>query len=151
MTAPVVIAPGPPSLSLGVGDVTYAPLTDGQMAQIIHGPQGGYHIVVALLATGIWPGTPGVPGSPDNPTTTFTALRASGAEIELTDGNINVLRAAFAPVDGGVVLVNRYLRLATTDPRSLGGEKLLLRARVVDRDGRTVTDDKRVIAIAPSN
>ena len=150
---PVMIAPGPPSLSLGIGDVSYQPLADGQSAQVIHGPQGGYHIVVSLLATGVWPGTPGVPGSPDNPTTTLRAFRASGVELGLMTDHINVLHSAYAPspTGDGVVLLNRLLRLDTMTPRDFAGERLLLRAELTDRDGRTVGDDKHVIAVPPNN
>ena len=156
---PVMIAPGPPSLSLGIGDVSYQPLADGQSAQVIHGPQGGYHIVVSLLATGIWPGTTGLPSAPDNPTTTLRAFRASGAEFGLMTDNVNLLHSAYtlgsiatdAGAASGVVLINRYLRLDTMTPASFAGERLLLRAEVVDRDGRTLSDEKHVIAIPPNN
>ena len=63
------------AITLGVGYESYQPLADGAMVQVVHGPQGGYHIVVAALAHGIWPGTSGVLGAPDLPVTTLRAYR----------------------------------------------------------------------------
>lgn len=39
-----------PSLRIGVGEVIFEELPEGP-AELIHGPQGGYHVVLALEAT----------------------------------------------------------------------------------------------------
>jgi hypothetical protein len=150
-TPAVMTAPGPTALALGIGQDAYMSLTDGQPAQVVHGPQGGYHIVVALQAHGIWPGTPGIAGSPDDPVTTLRAFRASGTEFGLMTGSPNVLHVAYGAAADGVELPGRLLRLDIRSPSEIAGETLLLHADVLDRDGRTASDQKHVVAVPPAN
>ena len=119
--------------------------------KVIFGPQGGYHFLVSVLATGIWPGTVGVARSPDNPVTSLKAFRESGAEFTLLDENVNVLRQAYVEgaAGAGVVLTNRFLRIDTKDPKQFAGEKVRLRVEVVDRDGRAASDERMVVALPP--
>jgi hypothetical protein len=149
---PTMEAPGMPALAL-VDPMTLQPIVDGASGQVIHGPQGGYHILVTLLAHGIWPGTVGVIGSPDDPTTTLRAFRADGSELTLTTDNVDTFHVAYQPTPDGtaVELTDRQLRLAITNPASIANEKLLLHADVLDRDGRTASDEKHAVAIPPTN
>ena len=49
--------PGPnPSLEIGQGETAYAPLAEGETMELIHGSQGGVHVLVALEARDIDPG-----------------------------------------------------------------------------------------------
>lgn len=41
-----------PTVSVGVGETAYEPHQDGDAARLIAGPQGGYHITLAVEATG---------------------------------------------------------------------------------------------------
>lgn len=41
------------SLELGAGEEAFAAVEDGDHALLVHGPQGGYHLDVALAATGL--------------------------------------------------------------------------------------------------
>jgi hypothetical protein len=43
----------PPSLQIGQGELEFVPLADGEMIELIHGPQGGVHTLMGLVATGI--------------------------------------------------------------------------------------------------
>lgn len=140
------LAPGGPASLLLVDDATLAPLTEGAPAQIIHGPQGGYHILVTLLGQNFWPGTPGLG---DHPTTDLHALRADGVEITLVEDNISTLHLAWDRDPAGLLLRQKQLRLDTKAPAALGGQPLTLRAQVVDKDGRGASDQRRVIAQAP--
>jgi hypothetical protein len=46
--------PGPnPSVEIGQGEYAFAPCDDGDMLELIHGPQGGYHTLMALHASDI--------------------------------------------------------------------------------------------------
>ena len=148
--APVMEAPGVTAIAF-VDPATLMPILDGAAAQIIHGPQGGYHVLVSVLAHGIWPGTSGIAGSPDDPVTTFKAFRASGAELTLTANNVDTLHVAYTTSSDGVGLVNRQLRLDTRTPMDLAMERLLIHVDVLDRDGKTASDEKHVVAIAPTN
>lgn len=141
---------GPPAMQF-VDESTLAPIAEGSKAQIIHGPQGGYHIVVNLLATNIWPGTSGVPGATDDPTTTFHALRASGMEFTLMTDNTYIAHVAWENAGAGYLLRERQLRLDTAMPATLDGETLELRANLVDRDGRTASSSVHVVAQRPLN
>ena len=144
-----MLAPGATSIAFVDGD-TLQPILDGQAAQVIHGPQGGYHILVSLLAHGIWPGTPGVAGASDDPVTTLRAFHATGEEITVTTDTVDTLHIAYTPAGDGVALTSRQLRLMIHSPSEIAMERLLLRADVLDRDGRTARDDKHAIAIPPS-
>ena len=47
-------APGPdPSLEIGQGELIYEPLVEGEMLELIHGPQGGTHTLTGLWAKDI--------------------------------------------------------------------------------------------------
>jgi hypothetical protein len=39
-----------PELVIGVGEQAYEPLTPGDSATLVHGPQGGYHVTMAIAA-----------------------------------------------------------------------------------------------------
>jgi hypothetical protein len=41
---------GLPSLEIGQGETAFAPLEPGSTLELIHGPQGGVHVLVALHA-----------------------------------------------------------------------------------------------------
>lgn len=140
----VTIAPGP----TGVAFVSpaLAPILDGGPLAIVHGPQGGYHLPVTLLAHGIWPGTPGEPTAPDVPIATLHAYRPSGVECTLADGT-SVIRTAWLPAGDGTSCGERQLRLAIADDAELANQRLLLRVELADRDGRLATDEKHVIAL----
>jgi len=142
---------GPATIELGTGIDAFTPFVDGQPAQVIHGPQGGYHIITAILAHGIWPGTQGQPTAPDDPTTTLRAFRADGTEFEITGELLNVFHLPYAPAGDGAWLGDRLLRLMIPSPSTIAGERLLLRAEVVDRDGRMDSDEKHVVAVPPVN
>ena len=47
------LAGGEPSLEIGQGDTAFASFEDGATLELIHGPQGGVHVVIALQAVNI--------------------------------------------------------------------------------------------------
>ena len=44
---------GPPELSVGTGEEAFAPLMNGDVLELIHGPQGGWHVVVSARMSGV--------------------------------------------------------------------------------------------------
>lgn len=42
-----------PGLTIGYGVAGYTPIDDGGELPLVHGPQGGYHLEIGLLARGI--------------------------------------------------------------------------------------------------
>ena len=122
---PTMVAPGVTSVAF-IDSKTLQPLVDGTSLPVIHGPQGGYHILVSLLAHGIWPGTLGVPGSPDDPTAALTAFRASGAELTLKVDSVDTLKIAWQPMGDGVAILDKQLRLDIHGAADIRGEGLAL-------------------------
>ena len=60
-TDPCAPNPNLATLTIGKGEFEYNPIDkDGQTIELIHGPQGGYHIVMALEATFVDAETQGV-------------------------------------------------------------------------------------------
>lgn len=55
------------SLELGVGEKEFTPLGEGDALERVYGSQGGSHVWIAVLATGIHPGVKAVLG-PDQDT-----------------------------------------------------------------------------------
>ena len=49
----IACSPVEPSLTLGTGLTAFQPLEDGDEVALIYGPQGGWHVDVALRTTGI--------------------------------------------------------------------------------------------------
>lgn len=54
-TEPDPCEPGPdPSFEIGTGELRYVPLSEvEQQLELIHGPQGGYHVLIGIQASGI--------------------------------------------------------------------------------------------------
>lgn len=44
---------GSPRLEVGTGESTFVALNDGDPVELVHGPQGGYHVLVAVRATSL--------------------------------------------------------------------------------------------------
>lgn len=144
----VSLAPGP----TGVAFVSPSlrPLVDGAPLRVVHGPQGGWHLPVTLLAHGVWPGTPGEPTALDVPVATMRAFRPSGVEVTLTTDRTHVIRTAWERAGDGVSCGERQLRLAIASDDELANQRILMRVELVDRDGRMAMDEKTVLALPPT-
>lgn len=46
---------GPPALVLGTGETAFVEVADGGELELIHGPQGGWHVIVAARLSGFDP------------------------------------------------------------------------------------------------
>lgn len=53
----VACSPPAPAFELGTGELEFEPLSDGDEILVIHGPQGGYHLLASLRAVGIEAGS----------------------------------------------------------------------------------------------
>jgi hypothetical protein len=143
-----MLAPGATAVVFVRSD-SLKPILDGAPGPVIHGPQGGYHILVSLLAHGVWPGTPGPPGGDDHPVCVLEAFHADGRVVSLAEDD--TLKLAWTPVEDGVAILDQQLRLDISSTSQVAGERLLLRATLTDRDSRRATDEKHVIAVATDN
>ncbi len=81
-----------PTLRVGFGGLEYQDLdpSGDDLAELIHGPQGGYHINMALAATGLDSSTPWaielegtIDGQPIGDTRPLATMRCNRAEDEL--------------------------------------------------------------------
>ncbi len=133
----------PPMAVIGAGEQAFAPLSDGAVAPVILGPQGGYHIIGSVRIAGIEPGDPGNLADPDNPTTVFTVERG-GTKID--SGGASYTQG-LDPAEGGQhEMVGRIVILDITSDAELDGETLRFVVTVTDSSGRTATDEVSVVA-----
>ncbi len=131
----------PATIVVGQGAEAYEPLNDGDSATIVHGPQGGWHILAAAR----------VANTRDVVTFTYT--------IHLLPDNQplswNQYRVQIVPFDtctGDYFGMYGYLDVAPivdgdadTPPELLAGKELELTLKAEDQDGRIATDSVTVI------
>lgn len=132
-----------PTLDVGEGASEYTALDDGDTVELIHGAQGGFHVVIALdgqfLDVAEGSRVPGV----------ITAT-IDGVETALTQPYLDF---RCNPDTGTVQSFGTLLIFTPTDaqlqgltpPEFLNGKTAQLHAEVTDRDGRVVTADRTVV------
>lgn len=130
-----------PTLEVGTGEVAFEPLETGGELRFIAGPQGGYHVFVSLIATGITPGT-GSLAEPDDPVVTVDLSSSDKALSTFVDR-----RRPFAPSGEGLELVGQLVVLDHPEPPVFDGEPAALGAVVEDRCGRMVSDTVEVTLV----
>ncbi len=145
-TAPAVdtgCAAAGPSLEVGGGAVTFEPLDELAEAVMVHGPQGGWHV---LGSARVWNTTPIV-----RLNYTITVER-SGARVSNND--LYVQLVPDEPCAGVYPGMFGYLDVSAladgdrdTPPELLVGEVLVLAMRATDEAGVTVEGALRVRAV----
>lgn len=132
-----------PTLDVGAGASEYAALDDGDAVELVHGAQGGFHVVIALdgqfldVAEGSR-----VPGR--------ISATIAGVETALTQPYLDF---RCNPDTGTVQSFGTLLIFTPTDaqlqgltpPEFLNGKTAEIHAEVTDRDGRVVTADRTVV------
>ncbi len=128
---------------IGTGTDEWEPLTEGQELSIIHGPQGGYHLVTAVLFDNM---------------DSFVEIEVGGrwpaASEEVCVGHNRV--AASCAEECRCQSLDLYCHLDVSDlasnpeqltaPELLSGESLCLSIMVEDQSGRTASDEVCVVA-----
>ena len=132
--------PVEPDLELGAGDIAFEPLDNGDPIDVIHGPQGGFHVLGSVRVNGIDPGDPNDLQSPRNPTVTFT-VTADG-DNQLVDAFSSFTQGLRASPDDGWQhqMLGRFLILEITDDDELHGRTLEIGVELTDADGTVLTD-----------
>ena len=123
-----------PGLVLGTGEAEFEAITDGDVLQVIRGPQGGYHMLGSLLVKGVEAGDPDDLASNRNPTMSFD-VEHNGDSVILLDAFTQGLDEApsrEAPYTHQ--LVGRFVVLDRTDSQ-LDGETVTFSARIDDVNG----------------
>jgi hypothetical protein len=133
-----------PAAQLGTGEAEFAGVDDGDVLQIVQGPQGGFHLLGSVRVKGLEPGDPRDLSSPDNPTVTFAVLH-DGAEVQLlqpfTQG-LEAVPSSAAPWTHEQV--GRFVTLDIAADDDLDGETVTVRVQVDDVRGVTVRDEVTV-------
>ena len=123
-----------PWIVLGTGTASFVELPEGQEIELVHGPQGGFH----LEATALF----GLDASPDMHVLRYDAIRLDGSTLGTTQIALNerrLTRACGGWFRGGDIVV-----LMIAGPADVVGTDLDLVVSVLDADGEVVRDERRV-------
>ena len=127
-----------PAALIGGGELEWEDF-DGD-AEIIQGPQGGFHLLGSVRVTGIEAGDPTDLQSPNNPTITFDVVHGDGSMLltgEFTQG----MEGTPEGTEGWThQIVGRFAILDIEDDDELHGESVTFSVRVEDAFGVVVED-----------
>jgi hypothetical protein len=125
---------GPPVLLIGKGLSDYLPTSDYYVAQLEAGPQGGYHIYIALRMKNL------------RQSGSITTLTAYVKELDL-DVSPYIVIFTFDPDEGGYCELSglRFQLDGTVPVSELLGKTVRVNANVKDKDGDVGTAERWVI------
>ncbi len=125
-----------PTLVIGTGEVAYAPLADGETIELVRGPQGGVHTLIALHAEDI-----------DASEEVLGKLEGylDGEPLASSSPYLNMRCNSAA---GGLQVWNLFL-VWDAAPEALHQQPIVIEAEVVDLDGVKVTASKEAIIHDP--
>ena len=129
-----------PEVEIGTGEIEFQPLDDGDMLDIIQGPQGGFHLLGSLRVKGIEAGDRSDLESPDNPTVIF-AVDHEGVEL-ITIGSITqgLNAAPLSQLPFTHQMTGRFAILDIAADDELDGETVQFSVSVADSNGVEVFD-----------
>ncbi len=136
--------PEGPSLEIGTGDQEFEPLNDGDDAVVIQGPQGGFHLLGSLRATGIEPGDTANVFDENNPTMHFT-VREDGERVDASNAFIQGLDEAGR---GLYEVVGRFVFLDIQADEELVGSVITLTVELTDINGVALSAEVELNAVA---
>lgn len=131
----------PSLLEIGTGETTFIPLDDGDVLDMVHGEQGGYHVPLAAHACGVG----------ESASLHYLGLLETGEDIV----NISIFMpwqpdetccATILDVYGYIFLYDSSL-----SPPDLAGQSLFLDLELLDSTGATLRDDLRVVLGPPAD
>lgn len=129
--------PGPsPGLEIGQGEYAYEPYADGEMIELIHGPQGGVHTLTGLLARDI-----------DGSEELEGVLRGYVGEEQL-GGSFPYLDFRCA-TDEGLQVWNVFL-FWDAPPEDLHMQPVRIEVEFTDASGTVVTASKQAVIFDPT-
>ncbi len=113
---------GAPALALGTGEAAFEPVAEGGELELVHGPQGGWHVVGAVRMGGF---------APDGTVLTYTVRDGATPLVEVPIA----LRTSRLVRDGaGYLKLGDLLIFPITGPADVVGHAVTIEARVT-RDG----------------
>jgi len=122
-----------PMLELGGGTQNFAPFTDGQMAQVIAGPQGGFHLWAAARAR-----------APLDPMLIRLTVKVKLGATELSSTDYRVTL-----VKNGSYFEWYAMTALVPDPAAVRGQRTTMELIATDSAGRTATDTRTVTPVGP--
>lgn len=97
------------ALELGTGESSFVPLTDGGTIELVHGPQGGYHLWVSSWFFGI---------EPDGHVIRYVAETSEGTRLGETP--LALTASALTPDQGGFLRVGDRVILEVPPSAAVG-------------------------------
>jgi hypothetical protein len=126
---------------LGSGEIVFEPLVDGGEIAVVHGPQGGYHLVGSVRSRGIEAGDRDSLSAPTNPTVTFSAV-VEGVDLTLTGSYRQGLDSVVDDPDGWIhEMVGRLCILNITDDDEVAGDTVAFSVEVEEASGAVFRDE----------
>ncbi|MDP2306630.1 MAG: hypothetical protein Q8P18_11465 [Pseudomonadota bacterium] len=131
---------GPATVLIGGGADSFEPVEDGDDAIIVHGPQGGWHLLGSVRVENL-----------SEYLTIHYWIEAPELGATVSDNTYRVVRKADGPCAGTYAGMFGYLSItalasgeADTPPEVLEGKELVLHMDVTDLDGVAASDELRV-------
>ena len=134
-----------PAVELGTGEIAFEALEDGDSIYVIHGPQGGYHLLASLRVAGVEAGNRDDLSDPSNPTVELEVY--FGDRQLVVNGLFTQGLVASAPAGGSFSheVLGRLAILDIADDSELDGEEIRFLARVSPVGGSELSDERRLI------
>ena len=126
-----------PAIELGTGEITFAPLANGDEIEVIRGPQGGYHFLGSMRVRGVQAGTRERLDDPTNPTTRFTVL--DGDTSLAPHASYRQGLEASEHEDWTHEMIGRLVILDITDDDEINERDVVFGVTVEDTEGRVVS------------
>ena len=136
-----------PALELGTGEIEFEALADAGSIYVIHGPQGGYHLLASLRVVGIEAGNRDDLSDPSNPSVAFEVHHQDRQLV--VNGQFTQGLAVSSTADGAFSheVLGRLAILDVVDDTELDGEEIRFVARVTPVDGSELSDERRLVVI----
>ena len=140
--------PPEPSFELGTGELEFEALADGDEILVIHGPQGGYHLLGSLRAVGIEAGNHDDLGDPQNPTMQLE-VEHDGRQL-VVNGTFTQGMVPTSPPDPtwSHQSLGRLAILDIADDSELDGEEVLFSAQITPTSG-PIFMDSHTLTVVP--
>ncbi len=126
-----------PWIVLGTGDTSFVSLADGDDLELVHGPQGGYHLLTTALL--------GLAVSPEAHVLRYDVSGADGTVLGTTQVALNERR--LTRTCGGWFRGGDRVVLTIAGPADVVGTDVELVVSVLDADGEVVRDARHLHVI----
>jgi hypothetical protein len=132
----------PPRVEVGTGEAEYRPLLEGDSVVMVHGPQGGWHMLGSVRVH-----------SMDPIVEVHFTIHDEPSGVQVSDNTYRVAVVQDGECTGYYPGMYGYLDVSdlaagdiTTPPGLLAGHTMILTMNVTDYSGLTATEERRVVA-----